>query len=196
MKRIAIFGALLLFCISCSCAFAQSLSGDVLWNGSPMKFLLILDGNRYGLKIYQNNDLVLRVSVDMGSGKLMVIDDLKRSYAQTESKQLVAMTALFAMGKIFGVDDDLLRSGKVNFFPLSDQKVFAPFGECIRLRVNNDVTGMYWVKNVGVDMNTILSPFLQELTHDGIRFPFWDELVTMKGFSIANQKDYPVAEVL
>ena len=38
-------------------------------------------------------------------------------------------------------------------------------------------------------MTTLINPFLQKVIHDGIRFPFWESIMKMKGFVIANQKD-------
>ncbi len=191
MKKIGIAGTLLLFLV-CYMSFsvsALSIRGDVLWNDEPMKFLLVFDGNRYGLKIERNQSPALRVSADMETGKILIIDDVMQQYATAESKQLVALTALFSLGKIFGVEESWLQGGPVNFFQTGEKKIFEPFGECFQLRVNDQVSGIYWSMQPDNLMTTLINPFLQKVIHDGIRFPFWESIMKMKGFVIANQKD-------
>ena len=190
MKKIWIVGTLLLLvCLKSISVSALSMRGDVLWNDEPMNFQFIVDGYHYALVIEHQQNPTVRVLADMETGQLLIIDDILRQYASVESKQVIAVTALLSLGKILGVDDSWLQGGAVNFYQTGEKRLYEPFGECLQLRVNETATGMYWSMQPEALLNNFIAPFLQKLTHDGIRFPFWESIMKMKGFVIANEKD-------
>jgi len=96
---------------------------------------------------------------------------------------------LFALGKIIGVEESWLQGEQINFFQTGEKKQYDPFGECLQVRVNDSITGMYWSFQLENLFLPIITPMLEKLIHDGIRFPFWESVVKMKGFIVANQKD-------
>jgi len=168
---------------------ALSIKGDVLWNDQPLSFLLIAEDSRYVLKIQNQKHQFLRVLADMETEELLIIDDMMKEYASVQSKQLISIVSLFALGKIIGVEESWLQGEQINFFQTGEKKQYDPFGECLQLRVNDSITGMYWSFQLENLFLPIITPMLEKLIHDGIRFPFWESVVKMKGFIVANQKD-------
>jgi hypothetical protein len=168
---------------------ALSIKGDVLWNDQPLSFLLIAEDSRYVLKIQNQKHQFLRVLADMETEELLMIDDMMKEYASVQSKQLISIVSLFALGKIIGVEESWLQGEQINFFQTGEKKQYDPFGECLQLRVNDSITGMYWSFQLENLFLPIITPMLEKLIHDGIRFPFWESVVKMKGFIVANQKD-------
>jgi len=120
---------------------------------------------------------------------LLIIDDMMKEYASVQSKQLISIVSLLALGRVIGVEESWLQGEQVNFYQTGEKKPFDPFGECLQLRVNDTITGMYWSFQLENLFLPIITPMLQKLTHDCIRFPFWESVVKMKGFIVANQKD-------
>lgn len=190
MKSCVIIGCLLLLvCLFSFTVSALSIKGDVLWNDQPLSFLLIAEDSRYVLKIQNQKHQFLRVLADMETEKLLIIDDMMKEYASVQSKQLISIVSLFALGKIIGVEESWLQGEQINFFQTGEKKQYDPFGECLQLRVNDSITGMYWSFQLENLFLPIITPMLEKLIHDGIRFPFWESVVKMKGFIVANQKD-------
>jgi hypothetical protein len=190
VKTFGIIGCLLLVigCFSLSVS-ALSIRGDVLWNDQPLSFLLITENSRYVLKIQNQHQQLMRVLADMEAEELLIIDDMMKEYASVHSKQLISIVSLLALGKVIGVEESWLQGEQVNFFQTGEKKLYDPFGECLQLRVNDTITGMFWSFQLDNLFLPIITPMLQKLTHDGIRFPFWESTVKMKGFIVANQKD-------
>jgi len=190
---VKIFGCtgtlLLILCCFSLPLSALSIRGDVLWDDQPMAFQFIVDESRYRLTVETHQNKVLRVLADMENGDLLIIDDMMEQFASVNSKQLIAVTALFALGEIIGVEENWLQENSVNFYPTDEKKTYDPFGECMKLRVNDSVSGMYWSNQTDNVLIPFFSPFLQKLLHDGIRFPFWESMMRMKGFVIANEKE-------
>ncbi len=190
MKSCVIIGCLLLLvCLFSFTVSALSIKGDVLWNDQPLSFLLIAEDSRYVLKIQNQQHQLLRVLADMEAGELLIIDDMMKEYSSVQSKQLISIVSLFALGKIIGVEESWLQGEQINFFQTGEKKQYDPFGECLQLRVNDSITGMYWSFQLENSFLPIITPMLEKLIHDGIRFPFWESVVKMKGFIVANQKD-------
>lgn len=190
MKSGVVIGCLLLLvCLFSSTVSALSIKGDVLWNDQPLSFLLIAEDSRYVLKIQNQQHQFLRVLADMEAEKLLIIDDMMKEYASVQSKQLISIVSLFALGKVIGVEESWLQGEQINFFQTGEKKQYDPFGECLQLRVNDSITGMYWSFQLDNLFLPIITPMLEKLTHDGIRFPFWESIVKMEGFVVANQKD-------
>ena len=190
VKSCVIIGCLLLLvCLFSFTVSALSIKGDVLWNDQPLSFLLIAEDSRYVLKVQNQKHQFLRVLADMEAGELLIIDDMMKEYASVQSKQLISIVSLFALGKIIGVEESWLQGEQINFFQTGEKKQFDPFGECLQLRVNDSITGMYWSFQLENLFLPIITPMLEKLIHDGIRFPFWESVVKMKGFIVANQKD-------
>lgn len=190
MKSCVIIGCLLLLvCLFSFTVSALSVKGDVLWNDQPLSFLLIAEDSRYVLKIQNQKHQFLRVLADMETEELLIIDDMMKEYASVQSKQLISIVSLFALGKIIGVEESWLQGEQINFFQTGEKKQYDPFGECLQLRVNDSITGMYWSFQLENLFLPIITPMLEKLIHDGIRFPFWESVVKMKGFIVANQKD-------
>ncbi len=190
MKTCGIIGCLLLVvCLFSFSVSALSIRGDVLWNDQPLSFLLIAEDSRYILKIQNQHHQLLRILADMEAEELLIIDDMMKEYASVQSKQLISIVSLLALGRVIGVEESWLQGEQVNFYQTGEKKPFDPFGECLQLRVNDTITGMYWSFQLENLFLPIITPMLQKLTHDGIRFPFWESVVKMKGFIVANQKD-------
>lgn len=190
MKSCVIIGCLLLLvCLFSFTVSSLSIKGDVLWNDQPLSFLLIAEDSRYVLKIQNQKHQFLRVLADMETEELLIIDDMMKEYASVQSKQLISIVSLFALGKIIGVEESWLQGEQINFFQTGEKKQYDPFGECLQLRVNDSITGMYWSFQLENLFLPIITPMLEKLIHDGIRFPFWESVVKMKGFIVANQKD-------
>ncbi|QPM68320.1 hypothetical protein [Atribacter laminatus] len=190
MKTFGIIGCFLLIigCFSLSVS-ALSIRGDVLWNDQPLSFLLIAEDSRYVLKIENQQDQLLRVLADMEAEELFIIDDMMEEYASVQSKQLISIVSLLALGKVIGVEESWLQGEQVNFYQTGEKKEYDPFGECLQLRVNDTITGMYWSFQLDNLFLPIITPMLEKLIHDGIHFPFWESVVKMKGFIVVNQKD-------
>jgi len=190
VKTFGIIGCFLLIigCFSLSVS-ALSIRGDVLWNDQPLSFLLIAEDSRYVLKIENQQDQLLRVLADMEAEELFIIDDMMEEYASVQSKQLISIVSLLALGKVIGVEESWLQGEQVNFYQTGEKKEYDPFGECLQLRVNDTITGMYWSFQLDNLFLPIITPMLEKLIHDGIHFPFWESVVKMKGFIVVNQKD-------
>jgi hypothetical protein len=151
--------------------------------------LLIAEDSRYVLKIENQQDQLLRVLADMEAEELFIIDDMMEEYASVQSKQLISIVSLLALGKVIGVEESWLQGEQVNFYQTGEKKEYDPFGECLQLRVNDTITGMYWSFQLDNLFLPIITPMLEKLIHDGIHFPFWESVVKMKGFIVVNQKD-------
>jgi len=183
---------LLLVCLFSFSASALSIRGDILWDDQPLSFLLIVENSRYVLRIENQQKQLMRVLADMETEELLIIDDMMEEYASVKSKQLISVVSLLALGRVIGVEENWLQGEPVNFFQTGEKKVYDPFGECLQLRVNDTITGMYWSFQLDNLFLPIINPLLQKLIHDGIRFPFWESIAKMKGFIVANEKEQKV----
>jgi hypothetical protein len=161
VKTFGIIGCLLLVigCFSLSVS-ALSIRGDVLWNDQPLSFLLITEDSRYVLKIQNQHQQLMRVLADMEAEELLIIDDMMKEYASVHSKQIISIVSLLALGKVIGVEESWLQGEQVNFFQTGEKKLYDPFGECLQLRVNDTITGMFWSFQLDNLFLPIITPML------------------------------------
>ncbi|HSV32108.1 MAG TPA: hypothetical protein VLH40_08845 [Atribacteraceae bacterium] len=184
-KSLFVFMFLVFILIFSLAARAQVFEADILWAGKTLSVEVFTGTEGIGVRVFHEEQSTLRFVSDTKAQTLTVIDDLNRTFSVLENQKAIAVFFLFALSRIFGVEEEWLKEGPISFYPSGETKLLPPFGDCFRLKVNDDLSPIFWSREITPSLGSITGQKVGFLKNEGIRFPFWEEIVTLPGFPVA-----------